>query len=360
MFIQSEHNKILNMQTRKEEILDQAIAAFRHKTNLPMEKLVMETNQLALPLDDDTAIDAIVRIELLPRPIEFWVKVKATLDNIAMAQTAHRFVGDAGRWIVATRHVPPKLVGALRDLHIQFIDTAGNAFIEAPPLFIQIEGNKRPATAFQGTEEEMLGRAGLRLVFALLCKRDLWNATYRDIAKAARVALGTAAAVIGDLTTQGYLIEHGGQQRRLVRKKELLRKWMTAYADKLRPKSVIGRYKATRQNLWQEENIDRFNAQWGGEVAAHRLTHYNKPELTTIYVKKPLNNLVLDLKLRQDKNGDIELRERFWDFETTDPDKTVVPPFLVYADLLATGDPRNIDTAKVIYDDYLQRYFTED
>ena len=360
MFNKNEHIGILNMQTRKEEILDQAIAAFRHKTNLPMEKLVVDTRQLALPLDDDTLTDTIVRVDVTPRPIEFWVKVKATLDNIAMAQTAHRFVGDAGKWIVATRHVPPKLVGALRDLHIQFIDTAGNAFIETPPLYIQIEGNKRPVTDIQGTEEGMLGRAGLRLVFALLCRRDLWDATYRDIAKAARVALGTAAAVIGDLTTQGYLIEYGGQQRRLVRKKELLRKWMTAYAEKLRPKNVIGRYKATRPNLWQEENIDRFNAQWGGEVAGHRLTHYNKPELATIYMRKPVTNLVLDLKLRQDKNGDIELRERFWDFENIEPERIVVPPLLTYADLMGTGDPRNIETAKIIYDDYLQRYIEQD
>ncbi len=38
----------------------------------------------------------------------------------------------------------------------------------------------------------------------------------------------------------------------------------------------------------------------------------------------------------------------------------MVNPILIYADLIATGDQRNIETAKVIYDQYLIRYFRED
>jgi hypothetical protein len=66
------------------------------------------------------------------------------------------------------------------------------------------------------------------------------------------------------------------------------------------------------------------------------------------------------MKIRQDINGNIELRERFWNCENPELDKTMVPPLLVYADLMATGDPRNIETAQMIFTDYLQRHFTED
>lgn len=162
-----------------------------------------------------------------------------------------------------------------------------------------------------------------------------------------------------DLKAQGYLVEYDGQQRRLVRQKELLRKWMTAYAERFRPRNVIGRYRGTRPELWREADLQRLDAQWGGEVAAYRLTHYLKPEVTTIYTRRPNNDLILDLKLRQDKTGDIELRERFWDFQNIEPDPAVVPLLLVYADLMATGDPRNIETAKMIYDEYLQKQLVE-
>jgi len=206
----------------------------------------------------------------------------------------------------------------------------------------------------------MLGRAGIHVIFALLCKRELCNAPYRDIATQALVALGTVAGVMKDLRVQGFLVEDKEKQHRLIRKKELFDKWMTAYAEKLRPKILIGRYKATKPDFWQQAEIDRFDAQWGGEVAAYRLTHYIKPEIVTIYTRKPIHNLTLDLKLRQDKNDDIELRERFWKCENPELDKTIVPPILVYADLMATGDTRNIETAKTIYSDYIQRTLVEE
>ena len=55
----------------------------------------------------------------------------------------------------------------------------------------------------------------------------------------------------------------------------------------------------------------------------------------------------------------VEVRKRFWNFpgEALHPD--LVPPLLVYADLLATGDARCIDTAKLVYDSYVARLFAK-
>jgi len=39
--------------------------------------------------------------------------------------------------------------------------------------------------------------------------------------------------------------------------------------------------------------------------------------------------------------------------------KNLVPPPLVYADLLATADARNVETAKMIYDEYLKTLTSE-
>ena len=51
--------------------------------------------------------------------------------------------------------------------------------------------------------------------------------------------------------------------------------------------------------------------------------------------------------------------KKFWNFENNDyPGLT--HPILIYADLLATGDPRNIETAKIIYEKDIVRYLRED
>jgi hypothetical protein len=50
----------------------------------------------------------------------------------------------------------------------------------------------------------------------------------------------------------------------------------------------------------------------------------------------------------------VDVRRRFWNFPQTDG-KPCVPPLLVYADLLATGDARCIETAKRLYEEYVVR-----
>jgi len=89
------------------------------------------------------------------------------------------------------------------------------------------------------------------------------------------------------------------------------------------------------------------------------MTHYLKPEITTIYSHKPLNDLVVNFRLRKDTQGNIELREQFWRFETDDQARGLVPPVLVYADLMATGDARNVETARMIYQNQIEKHLLE-
>jgi hypothetical protein len=58
--------------------------------------------------------------------------------------------------------------------------------------------------------------------------------------------------------------------------------------------------------------------------------------------------------LRRDTNGNVEVLRRFWTFDNEDA--ALAPAPLVYADLMATGDGRCIETAKMVY----ERIFTRD
>jgi hypothetical protein len=70
--------------------------------------------------------------------------------------------------------------------------------------------------------------------------------------------------------------------------------------------------------------------------------------------RQNLTKLVVDHKLRADPKGEIEVLETFWDFPPTDNRPDVVPPLLVYADLLATMDPRNHETARIIHEEQIR------
>ncbi|MEX2115647.1 MAG: type IV toxin-antitoxin system AbiEi family antitoxin [Bacteroidota bacterium] len=338
----------------EQEILDEVVDVLQRTGIVTVEKTEL------LGRTRETGIDAKLTLHFPGKTTKYLAVIKQTMTNIAVGQLAREHKGDPNKWLVITRYVYPKLGQTMRELGVEFVDTVGNVYIKEPPALIHIQAHKPQAQKLEGAERETWKRAGLKVLFALLCHPDLRNANYRTIATAAGVALGTVAAVMKDLTTQGYLLEFDDNLRRLVRRKELLNKWLTAYAVKLYPFTLVGRYTARDDDFWKRTELQEMEAQWGGEIAATMLTHYLKPEITTIYADKPLNELIFRLKLRKDEHGKVEIRKKFWGFDGPEVTANTVPPLLVYADLMATGDARNIETANAVYEQYLERQFHED
>ncbi len=65
-----------------------------------------------------------------------------------------------------------------------------------------------------------------------------------------------------------------------------------------------------------------------------------------------------------DDPGTVLLFKPFWPEQ---PDNLHAPakqglvhPILAYADLVATGDPRNLEVARMIYDEHIAQYCRED
>jgi hypothetical protein len=335
------------------EILQKALEGLQKTANI---------NVQVQPGKDD--FDAILRIRLHEMEWDFAAEVKNRITPATLGVIVQRLRKLPGKGLIVTRYVTPQLADRMREIEIQFIDTAGNAYINEPPLFIFIKGNRaldkdrkdRPTRAFQPT--------GLQVVFALLCNCNLAleNEPFRTIAQRANAALGTVGWVIRDLKQMGYLVDMGKRGRRLVRRKDLLDRWVAAYPEQLRPKKLLGNYQADDIDWWENKEIENFGAFWGGEVAAAYLTKYLKPKVVTIYAKEP-GRIVLTHRLRKKPDGNVEILKIFWNFEhlrhTTLMDYTdLVHPILIYADLMATGDARNIETAEIIYEQQLA-YFIE-
>jgi hypothetical protein len=166
-----------------------------------------------------------------------------------------------------------------------------------------------------------------------------------------------------DLREMGYLAAVK-RNRRLNATKRMLDEWALAYARTLRPKMLMGRYRAPTVTDWQQWPLEKHEALWGGEPAGALLTQYLKPGILTIYGKQVPGRMVLDRKLatvldRRVEDGLVEFRNKFWEFDVPVGIPQVVPPALAYADLLATGDARCIETARLVYDGNLARFFPE-
>ena len=95
------------------------------------------------------------------------------------------------------------------------------------------------------------------MLFSLLNKPGAENNPYRDIAAKAGVALGTVGWVLYDLKDTGFMVDMGEKGRKLINKADLLRRWVEAYPEQLRPKRLLGRFRTDNQNLVEGHPADR-------------------------------------------------------------------------------------------------------
>lgn len=343
-------------QNIKKEIFQLAAEALAD--HVPLQR-GMETLQNPAP-GTDVHPDTLIRMVVHGKELRYHAEIRG---NVTKAQKLLLLLNRQERKhpiLLVARHVNTETAEDLRKNHIEFIDTAGNAFLNNPPVYVFITGNRPPATRARPPVIRAFKPAGLRMIFGFLCHPGLERKTYREIAAAAGVALGTVDWIMKELKELGFLMDMGRRGPKLARKETLLQRWVTAYPEQLRPKLILGRYKGT-PDWWQRKRLIPLHAQWGGEVAAEKMTHYLKPELITIYTgAQHLPQFLLENRLKADITGDTEILEKFWkETEERQPGE-LVPPLLVYADLLATGNQRNLETATTIYEQHIVRLIRGD
>ena len=264
--------------------------------------------------------------------------------------------------LLVADYVSPPLAEKLREQGHAFIDAAGNAYVQQAGILIWVVGRKHLPSAAPAAAGRADTPVGLKILFALLCEPALANATHREIAARAGVALGSVPAALQDLQEQGHLAVLG-KQRSLQTSRRLLDAWAQAYARRLRPKTLKGLYTTPLFDTWEQWGLAPADGLWGGESAAQLLTQYLRPGILTIYTHRLLPPFMAKQRMSKAPDGAaermVECREPFWRDFSADSRPDVVPPVLVYADLLATGESRCIETANLIYEQYLAATFPQ-
>lgn len=296
----------------------------------------------------DGRVNVFVRIGRGRQTRVYAAEVKKGLRPATLGAVLHQIEGTGKPALLITDYVTPPLAEKLRARNIAFLDAAGNAYLNQPPIYVWIKG-ERPEVKLQ--PDKVIGRAfqtsGLKVLFALLCRPEWVAQPYREIARLAGVAHGTVGWVMADLPKLGFMAEINGE-RRLLRQELLLKRWAEAYARTLRPKLIIDRFRTDEQRWWAKLKPEKYKLEIGAEVAVERLTKILRPETVTLYGEKANPRLLIDYKLRRDPNGPVEILQRFWNFQAHEEGFTPYP--LIYADLLNIGDARCLEAADDIYE----------
>ncbi|RFZ63234.1 hypothetical protein DE4576_04875 [Mycobacterium marinum] len=266
---------------------------------------------------------------------------------------ARDIAGTSSPLLVVGPRLHPSSAETLRASGLWYIDEAGNAYLRFQGgLLIDVRGRRSPLSGQPSSLSDGPHSDGARnpftpkraqVVCVLLDAPQLVDAPLRDIAESAGVSVGMAKETVDTLRTTGFL-EHLGSHRRLVRTDELLDLWTAAYPGGL------GR---ANRLVVANGDIHRWSAPDGLEVAVSGEQavpgDIRNPESLVLYVDTTDVGLPADLLIHnrwhRDPHGTIMLRKLFWR-GLPDQQSGLAPAALIYADLLASREPRQLEVAR--------------
>jgi hypothetical protein len=243
----------------------------------------------------------------------------------------------------------------LKERGFNYLDTAGNAFIREYDLIIYVGGQKR--TLKQHTNQSRaFQEAGIKIIFHLLNNPQNLQNSYREIAQKINISIGSVSNVLAELEDLNFLIKTK-DKRVLKHQKELLERWIVEFNTVLKPRIFRSKMKFIDTNAekkWKNALIHQNSGDilWSGEPAGALLTENLKPQEFIIYSNLELPEIAKTLKFIPDKNGNVEIRQKFWPSHKSN--QNIAPTLLVYSDLINSKYGRNVETANQIFDNELQ------
>ena len=329
--------------------------------NKAIEQLINQTG-LVVRLNNDYKInnqnDACLDILLNDVKYKFIIELKNNITTnylIGLQPLVQNNINV--NYIVITDYANAKIREMAQKAGLNYLDTAGNAYIKLNNLFVKIDGKHKIIEA-EKQKNRAFTNTGLKVLFYFLYNPENVNKTIREIAAETTTALDTVHKTINALIQMKFLMKVNNNEYQLIKYKELLDLWIHDYEIKLKNKLYLGTFRFAKKDdekNWRTQNFMDTQTLWGGENAGAILTNYLNPEIFTIYTELNKNELAMYYHILPDTNGKIKIYTKFWKFEQQQTN--IVPALLVYADLINTGDDRCIETAKNITDEIFRDRF---
>lgn len=250
-----------------------------------------------------------------------------------------------------------------RDQKINFLDQAGNCFINLPSLHVAVDGisNLMPSR----TASRAFQKSGLKLLYAFERAPGLLKHPFKNIGESVGIAKGTVGEAMTDLRSGGFL-EGQGEERMLVNGRKLVEKWAYAYLELLRPTLQRGTYNYLGDNIEKDifDNDGRDDIHYSGTRAADRRGNYLRGFDTIIYTDLRVSELREKLQLVP--MGKKPVGETVEVLHAIEPANVIpmdyhhlVGDLILYADLINANDTRVLDAAEKLFNHEIRSKFLQ-
>ena len=270
------------------------------------------------------------------------LKPHATLSNLGHDTDAKM---DGVPLLVGAASVSPRSADAFRRAGIQYVDASGNAWIQFGDVLVDVRGRRSVRGSLEtarGSGGNLFSAARAQVAFALLQWPRSWKKPQRDLAEAAGVSLGQVNDALKMFREIGF--GPGGHRS----DSEFLDLWVASFPSGLDRKLLLATYRGSIEDFTKvdpQDSVFLEGAAISGELAANDLL---RPSALTIYVAELDPMLPVKNRWRTDGEANITVKRKFW---TTPRDEIsdsegplaglrIAPTVLVYADLMASENPR--------------------
>ncbi len=264
--------------------------------------------------------------------------------------------------ILIAQYINPKMAGRFKDAGLQFLDAAGNIYLRQPGHFLFVTGNKEGDFSHEEGQSASVAKAlsakALVVMYTILKERDALKWSYRMFSEKTSVSIGMISQVMRELEQQGYLTTSATGMKSILQPEELLQRWTAGYMDVWRKYRSNERW-VSNEPFWHDEQQLRSSpAVIGGELATSHYLNYLNPGSAMFYAtRQEVDSIARTFRLRK-LRSDFEPGYKISFMEPMMPkalllgDDGYAHPLLAYAELIASKDPRNIETAKRLYESY--------
>jgi len=259
-------------------------------------------------------------------------------------------------WILAAPYVPRQLGRELASRGANYIDLEGNCHLRLGESYLAlIEGRIPPRKSPEGRG---LRAEGHQVQFVILAQPELLSEGIVKIAEQAGTGKTTVANSLGKMEAEGIL-SVVGNKRRLINARLLLDRWLTGYANVVRPRLLLGRYRTQDPDpMALEHRIQDVLGTnvvwaWGGGAAAMRLTRHYRGEETVLHLLHRAPDFHTRLHALRDDNGPLVCLGAPGPVAFAGAVPNTVHPLLVYTELMTTGDDRAREAALEVREQYL-------
>lgn len=284
--------------------------------------------------------------------LPFIVKKSLTNSILDMLQE----IGNSS--LVIFKYASKTLKKQLKKYGINYIEITGNAYIETEEVYFFVDVNK--SIKPQNTKNsKAFSKTGLKLIYLFLSHPETIKLSYREIANISNISIDTIGRILRELVNDNYVVKYNDLEHRIFRLERLAKDWAIIFNKTLRPKLKKRAFDFRGDCDLRSLLNHKFKGKISGELAADEMSNYLISEKANIYINGSFVDFALSNNLIPSKSGRITLIEQFWDFEIDDlsnSNSKLASPILVYSDLIDDYNPRNINAAKKILDNYVYNF----